>query len=528
MHSGYLALLLHAHLPFVRHPEHEDFLEEDWLYEAIQETYVPLLKMLRQMAAEEMPVRLTFTMTPPLCAMLRDPLLQDRAVRYLHRGIELAASEKERPGANDQERELAAFYEKRFRDALHFYDREIERDIVGAFAQLQAEGLVEIITCAATHGFLPLMESCPEAMRAQVMIGRDYHIDCFGSPPSGIWLPECAYVAGVEGLLQDANLRWFVIDAHGLMYGQPRPRFAIYAPCYTPTGPAAFARDRDSSRQVWSAREGYPGDPAYRDFYSDVGQERELEYLQKFFGQEFQRRNTGLKYRRITSPGPEKELYRRDWAMGAADAHATDFLQARIAQVQHLRPMMGPYPPIILSPFDAELFGHWWFEGPEFLNFFLRKAVHDQEEFRLISPTEFLNAHPTAQIVRPSASSWGNKGYWEVWLDRSNSWIYPHLHAAARRMTEDARRLQKQPTPFQERMLRQMARELLLAQSSDWAFLMKVGTAKEYAEKRTRDHLLRFNRLHEELGSGVKESSILDSCEQRDNLFPDLNWRYYL
>lgn len=528
MHSGYLAFLLHAHLPFVRHPEHDDFLEEDWLYEAIVETYVPLLKLLRQLVVEKVPVRLTFTMTPPLCAMLRDPLLQSRAVRYLQRGLEIARAEGARAESREEERGLACFYEERFSEALRIYDAELRRDLVGAFAELQEAGIVEIITCAATHGFLPLMESCPEALRAQVFIGRDYHRDCFGRDPAGMWLPECAYVSGVEAVLQQANLRWFVIDAHGLMFGQPRPRFAIYAPYFTPAGPAVFARDRDSSRQVWSAREGYPGDPAYRDFYSDVGQEREPAWLEHFFGPGAQRRNTGLKYRRITSGGPDKELYRRDWALGAADAHAGDFLRNRVAQIEHLNSMMGPVPPLVLSPFDAELFGHWWFEGPEFLNFFLRKAAYDQDRFQLITPTDFLNRHPTAQIVRPSASSWGNKGYWEVWLDPCNSWIYPHLHAAARRMTETARRYQQAPTPFQERMLRQMARELLLAQSSDWAFLMKVGTAREYAEKRTRDHLLRFTRLYEEMTAGQAVSQILESCEQRDNLFPDLNWRYYL
>ena len=139
--------------------------------------------------------------------------------------------------------------------------------MVGAFAQLQEDGMLEIITCAATHGFLPLMEYCPEAMRAQIFIGRDEYRECFGRDPTGIWLPECGYIPAVGKILQEANLRWFVIDAHGLMFGEPRPRFAIFSPYYTPAGPAVFARDRESSKQVWSAREGYPGDPAYREFY---------------------------------------------------------------------------------------------------------------------------------------------------------------------------------------------------------------------------------------------------------------------
>jgi len=526
MSQGYLALLLHAHLPFVRHPEHEEFFEEDWLFEAITETYIPLLKIFRLLVHERANVRLTMTLTPSLCAMLNDSLLRERAARYLNRGVELSAIEVERTASDPAMNALAEFYNQRFIEARDFYEKEIGQDIVSAFAQLQEDGLLEIITCAATHGFLPLMEAFPESMRAQILIGRDYHKQCFGREPTGIWLPECAYVPGVTRFLVEAELRWFVIDAHGLMFGQPRPRFAIYAPCFTPAGPAAFARDRDSSRQVWSSREGYPGDPAYRDFYRDIGTDLPEEYLHRVLPDVGHRRPTGIKYHRITGREP-KEIYRRDWALGAADAHANHFLQSRIGQIEHLASLL-PIPPIVLAPFDAELFGHWWFEGPEFLNFFLRKAAYDQSVFSFVTPTDYLSRHSTLQIVAPSASSWGNKGYWEVWLDHCNSWIYPHLHAAASRMTESARRFKKSRSRLTHRKLAQMARELLLAQSSDWAFLMKTGTASAYATKRTKDHLTRFNRLYDSLQNESPEEEFLKFCENTDNIFPDINWRYYI
>lgn len=525
MSKGSLALILHAHLPFVRHPEHEEFLEEDWLYEAIVETYLPLLRMLRQMAAERVPVRLTFTMTPTLCEMLRDPLLQARAERYLARGVELSRAEIERTATDPALNDLARFYLRRYAEAQAFYSGELGRDIVGAFAQLQAEGIIEIITCAATHGFLPLMEGYPEAMRAQVLIGRDSYVECFGREPAGIWLPECAYVPAVGRILQEANLRWFIVDAHGLMFGTPKPRFAIYSPYFTPAGPAVFGRDRDSSRQVWSQREGYPGDPAYRDFYRDIGQDLPLDYLGRFMPVDH-RRYTGIKYHRITGQSRHKEAYNLAWAAAAADSHAGHFLDSRVKQIEHLADVL-PIEPIVLSPFDAELFGHWWYEGPEFLNLFLRKAAYDQQTFRLATPSDYLKRHPTQQIVAPSASSWGNKGYWEVWLDQCNSWIYPHLHAAARRMTECARIFSVNPPPLVERTLRQMARELLLAQSSDWAFLMKTGTAREYATRRTKDHLLRFKRLYEKLVAGEADEEFLQFCEERDSIFPNVQWRYY-
>ena len=199
------------------------------------------------------------------------------------------------------------------------------------------------------------------------------------------------------------------------------------------------------------------------------------------------------------------------------------------------------FDPIVVAPFDAELFGHWWFEGPRFLESFIRKVAHEhqdlrltskeaygQQDFQLTTPTAFLANHPTQQTIAPAASSWGENGYLGVWLDESNSWIYPHLHSAARRMTEVARAHVSDGSALTDRVLKQLARELLLAQSSDWAFLMKTGTAKHYATKRVTDHLLRFNRLHEQFTSGTLDEDFLSNCEWRDNLFPDVNWRYYL
>lgn len=527
MRDGYLALILHAHLPFVRHPEQADFLEEDWLHEAVAETYLPLLAIFRRMAAEGVGFRLSMTLSPTLCAMLGDGLMRDRTERYLARGVELASLEAERSGADAERRGLAEFYRGRFAEALRFYTRELGRDVVGAFAELQEEGYLEILTCAATHGFLPLLWQQPETVRAQIHIARADYRRWFGRDPLGIWLPECAYVPGLERELREAGLRWFVADAHGIAMGSPRPRFAIFAPYFTPSGPAVFGRDRESSRQVWSAREGYPGDPAYRDFYRDIGQDLPWEQLAPVYGEKEERRFTGIKFHRITGPGPHKEYYRRDWAMGAADWHAGDFLQCRARQIAALKESL-PVDPIVVSPYDAELFGHWWFEGPEFLNFFLRKAVYDQDVFRLCTPSEYLRRHPTQQVLTPSASSWGHNGYWEVWLDESNAWIYPHLHAAGERMTAAAKRFAgKRVSALRGRLLRQMARELLLAQSSDWAFLMKTGTAREYAERRTRDHVRRFGRLHEQLDDSAADGSFLRECEERHNLFPELDWRLY-
>jgi 1,4-alpha-glucan branching enzyme len=523
--TGYLALILHAHLPFVRHPEHEHFLEEEWLFEAITETYIPLLQMMRRLVRENVPFKLTMSFTPTLCAMLQDELLRQRYLQHMDLLLDLSGREIERNRQNPPLLRLAEFYFQLFAQSRQFFVEECKCDLLAAFRQVRDDGALEVIASAATHGLLPLIyQQSPPAARAQVLIGRDEYVGIFGEDPSGFWLPECAYGAGLESILQEANIRWFVLDAHGLMHASPRPQRAVYAPCYTPAGPAAFARDRDSSRQVWSAEAGYPGDPAYREFYRDIGFDLPMDHLGPVA--RGTRKFAGVKYHRITGRGHVKELYDPAAAEKTADAHATHFLQERHRQISDLQAF--DFDPIVVVPFDAELFGHWWFEGPHFLERFIRKAASEHANFRLTTPSEFLASHPTQQSLEPAPSSWGEKGHLGVWLDPSNSWIYPHLHAAAMHISEVARAQAKNPDGLTERLLRQLARELLLAQSSDWAFLMKTGTAKEYATKRTKDHLVRFNRLRDQSVAGNVDKQFLQDCEWRDNLFPNVNWRYYL
>ena len=522
MSYGNLAFILHAHLPFVRHPEHEHFLEEDWFFEAITECYIPLLRMMQRVADDGVPFKLTMSFTPTLCAMLEDALLRERYVQHVDFLIDLAKREEKRNHTHPRLRELAKFYRNLFSESWRFFVYECKCDLLTAFRQLRETGALEIIASAATHALLPLLQPF-QASRAQVLIGRDVYVDLFGAEPTGFWLPECAYARDLQFVLQEANIRWFVLDSHGLLFGKPRPGRSIYAPCYTPAGPAAFARDRESSRQVWSAHGGYPGDPAYREFYRDVGFDLSKENLGPIAqgGRKF----SGVKYHRITGRGEEKELYDSAAAKKVAEIHAAHFLEQRRRQIREIS--VAAFDPIVTVPFDAELLGHWWFEGLHFLETFIRK-VADEREFFLTTPSEYLATHPTQQITEPASSTWGENGYFKVWLNQSSDWIYPHLHAAAQRMSRMACRCAGDATPLAERVLKQLARELLLAQSSDWGFLMKTGTAREYATKRTKDHLVRFNRLHDQFVANDVDEKFLRDCEWRDNLFPDVNWRYYV
>ncbi|HZV34357.1 MAG TPA: 1,4-alpha-glucan branching protein domain-containing protein [Verrucomicrobiae bacterium] len=522
--QGYLSLILHAHLPFVRHPEHPKFLEENWLFEAITETYIPLIQIMDGWLRDGMDTRLTLTLSPTLCSMLLDPLLQDRYQRHLDGLIELAEKEIHRTHWDDAFRPLAWMYHHRFNNTRNTWFA-YGRNLVGAFRKFQEHGKLEIITTAATHALLPLLANHPPSIRAQILVARDHYRSCFGCDPRGIWLPECAYVEGVENILQEANIRWFIIDTHGILHARPRPRYGVFAPIFTPNCIAAFGRDLDSARQVWSKHEGYPGDVHYRDFYRDIGFDLDFDYVRPYLPDLSQRGFTGLKYHRITGDAPEKLVYDRDAALKMAAEHAGHFLGERIKQIQRLAGIMDR-PPILVSPYDAELFGHWWYEGPEFLDYFVRKTIYDQQVIRLTTPHEYLNRQPTQQIARPGASSWGSEGYWSVWLNETNEWIYPHLNIAQERMTELARQF-PHASGLALRALKQAGRELLLAQASDWPFILRTGTSPDYARKRVKDHLLRFIAIYEQLKESKVDESWLVRIEAMDNLFPDINYHYW-
>ncbi|HLH54998.1 MAG TPA: 1,4-alpha-glucan branching protein domain-containing protein [Verrucomicrobiae bacterium] len=528
--QGYLSLILHAHLPFVRHPEHDRFLEETWLFEAMTETYIPLLQMLDGWANDGMFAPITITLTPTLCTMLSDSLLMTRYRRHLEKLIELADKETHRTLFEKPLHDLASFYLERFRWVRAKYDAW-QGDLLAVFRRLHQERRVELITSAATHALLPLLANHPPSLRAQILVARDHFTRCFGSQPEGIWLPECAYVPAIEPVLREANIRWFVLDTHGILNANPKPRYGMFSPIISPGGVAVFGRDLDSASQVWSRDEGYPGDPRYRDFYRDIGFDLELEYLKPFQAATGQRGFSGIKYHRITGPGTTKAPYDRPSAVKAADDHASHFLQARMAQFRGLSSILDR-PPIVTCPYDAELFGHWWYEGIEFLNFFVRKAYFDQNVFELITPAQFLRKFPTHQVASPAASSWGESGYWRVWLNEQNQWVYPHLRIAQERMSELAKRYARPKShdgsaSLESRAMRQAGRELLLAQASDWPFILRTGTSPDYAKKRVTDHVLRFTRIYEQLQSGQIDLAWLEQVEAQDNVFPELDCGYF-
>ena len=506
--KGYVNFVLHAHLPYIHHPECDTYLEEEWLFEAISETYIPLLLNFKKLEEEKVDFRITMTMTPPLL------------------NIELCEKEVKRTTYDSRLNRLSHYYLDRYTNDLHVFKDIYKCNIITGFKHFQDIGVLEIITCGATHGYFPILYVNEKTVRAQIAVGVQTYERFFGKKPRGIWLPECGYVPEADKYLKEFGIEYVITETHGLLYADPTPIYGTYTPIVSHGGVVAFARDLESSRQVWSSIIGYPGDYNYREFYRDIGYEADYDYIKPYIACNGVRVNTGIKYYRITGKTEAKDYYDVQWAMDSAERQAGHFLNCRNEQMEELSSYMH-VPPIITCPYDAELYGHWWYEGPYWLYILFKKIYYDECNFKLITPSEYIDKYPEMEVSTPCRSSWGANGYSEVWLNETNDYAHRHLHKAGDRMCELAYMFPNEGDTLRRQALNQCARELLLAQSSDWLFIITNGTMVEYAHKAIKDHIGRFTKLYYQIKKDNIDAKYLLDVFDKDDIFPDIDYMIY-
>ncbi|NLE77443.1 MAG: DUF1957 domain-containing protein [Chloroflexi bacterium] len=555
MKKGAFTFVLHSHLPYCRRAGMWPHGEE-WLHEAAAETYLPLLRVLADLRAAGLPVRMTIGITPVLAEQLADPLVQEHFRLYLQEKIAAAAADVERfaRGAGDPQRlALARFYQEWYQGVQHDFDERFGGDIVGAFRDLQKAGAVEVVTCAATHGYLPLLER-DSSIHGQLAVGVQSYRRHFGQAPRAIWLPECAYrpaffrcegagrvrKPGLEEFLDEVGIGLFFTETHAIEgglpvgkatdqvigpYGNIPQRYLVPLADYveptlrTTMRPywvagvqvAAVGRDNRTGMQVWSADHGYPGDADYREFHKKDGV-------------------SGLQYWRVTGPRLDlaaKELYHPQRAVKRMQRHAQHFaslVEESLASFHRQTGAVG----LIAANYDTELFGHWWFEGVSWLGEVLRRLAAS-ETVQLMTASEYLDAHPPTDVLALPESSWGAAGTHFTWDNPDTHWMWGPIHQAERRMEGLVERF-PQANAAERQLLNQAARELLLLQSSDWPFLVTTGQARAYAIERFTSHLERFTRLADRLTAGPLDQVALDLAAEYqalDNLFPTIDYRVF-
>jgi 1,4-alpha-glucan branching enzyme len=551
MKRGAFTFVLHSHLPYCRQAGRWPHGEE-WLHEALAETYLPLLVALYDLREEKIPFRLTIGITPVLTEQLADALVLEHFREYAADRVRRAAADVDRfqAAGEAQQIPLAAFYRDWYQANLDAFEHRFAGDVVGAFRRLQDEGFLEIITCGATHGYLPLLAR-DSSVHAQLAVAAQSYELHYGRRPKAIWLPECAYrpaywvrpgyrKPGIEEFVAEEQIGLFFAETHAIEggtpvgkstdgvvgpYGNIPKRYVVpisdYAePTHRTTDlpywvsgaeVAVIGRNNRTGMQVWSAEGGYPGDGDYREFHRKDG-------------------ISGLQYWRVTGPNLElgqKLLYEPQAAIERARGHARHFAGVVEDVVANSGVEPGRYP-IIASNYDTELFGHWWFEGVHWIKEVLR-ILSGSEAVELVTATGYVTAHPPREVLALPEGSWGSGGTHFTWDNADNAWFWPVIHAAEERME---RLVSGHPNASGDLafVLAQAARELLLLESSDWPFLVSTGQAKEYAVERFTSHVERFGRLADaaqqvELPPGAR--SMAEAYYVLDNVFPDIDYRVF-
>jgi 1,4-alpha-glucan branching enzyme len=547
--DGYLSFTLHAHLPYViNHGTWPHGIE--WLHEAAAETYLPLLRVLRRLEADGIALHCNLVLSPILLEQLAHPVFRTEFPKYIERKV-LAAREDEayfHSTGEDHYAETARFWESFFSEALNDFEA-LGRDIAGGFLHFHRKGTIDIVTGGASHGYLPLLGT-DESVRAQVRLAVQTHQHHLGERPKGMWIPECGYRAagfwdfpvgdqdgrqigpgseriGIEQALGESDLEFFFVDTHLAQEGVTQHRsgqypqhdnhrlFQPYCVAGESDGicnPAVFPRDPRSGAQVWSTESGYPGDPEYLDFHK-------------------KRWPGGHRYWRVTGAGVDmndKQPYTAYNAAERAKVHASHFVDV---VWRSLQPSFGdPTPPIFCSPFDAELFGHWWFEGALWLEAVAR-VLHDHPcGLELTTCSAYLANHPPNGLIRMREGSWGANGTDHVWLNQETSWTYTRLYPAELYLREVCTAARWRESELGERIVKQLCRELLLLESSDWQFLITTGAARDYAEQRFQTHSDQFTELKViwQIYEGTRQLSDdqlarLSAIEERDSIFPQID-----
>lgn len=488
---AYLVFVLHTHQPFVAQPSPDVSFEENWLFEAITESYIPLLDMCHRFLADGVNAKLTFSLTPTLAAMLENSAMQRKYLRYVE---ERVAALDATSGGNTAER----MHYHRFLRNRDLFDRLWQCDLISAFRQLQEHGLISLLASAATHAYLPLWQPLPNAVQLQIEVGIAQYRAAFGRDPLGFWLPECGFYPGIDAFLRAAGIRFFFVDGHGLLNATPRPVYGFYAPVHTPNGVAALGRDAGTHDQVWRKETGYPGDPAYLSMHGEPSH--------------------GLRVRSSDETGSSYDPSR---AYARCLDHARHFVSQCRERIRHLSAIINREP-LIVAMFDTEHFGHWWHEGTQWLDLAIRMLAAEVPELKMITAEEYLRIFPTNQEAMPSMSSWGWGGYSETWLMGRNDWIYRELFQAMEAL--ESFLTDRSPLRTEQRAcVEQYLREFMLAQSSDWAYMLHREQNIAYVEKKLQGYLQTMRLLLSMARQESFDIETLRAIQRKSSIFLDID-----
>ncbi|MDR2942932.1 MAG: DUF1957 domain-containing protein [Treponema sp.] len=523
-----ISFVLEAHVPFVREHRKDDDLSQDGeegrFFEYVSETLLPLLGVLDRLESDHVPFCIGLAVSPILMFLLGDEHLQNKYLHYTDKQIEFGKQEIERTAGNAEMNRLAHAYYDALLERRIAYTERYEKNILKAFDFYRRKGKVEILASSATNAFLPFIAHNAETLQAQMEIPAGGYRRYFGNSPQGFWLTALGWTSAIEPYLRAYNFLYTIVDSHGLLYGNPPPEKGSFLPVKTHNGTFVLARDFYAVREI----EKISNDELYLDNTRDVGYELPPSAVSLFLSAEGERHKTGYRYwaRAYNGKNGSDTVYNPQAVSGRITEHARAFLENTIARLEFASKHMEETP-VSLYANNAGIFGGLWREGPQFIESLFRMGA-GYRELKFVTPSDYIFSQKlnSLQVVAPEFSSCGVNGYAETWLDTSNDWIYRHLTRSMERMTELAERF-PDDTGLKERALNQAAREILLAQSSDWACLLHRQESTEFARNNAENALRNFTTIYEALGSNYISTEWLTTLERRHNIFPNINYRVF-
>ncbi len=522
-----IVLVLNGGQEYIKHTEDEQVkyaAQANILFEAISETYIPLLKLLEKLETSEKPVKLSLVLSPILCTLLDDAQVQDQYISWLDNRIALGQSELERCKSNPKLLENAKSCLQNAEQEKEYY-LAINKKILKKFHEYQKKGLVELLATCGTDIYLPHYNDMPEIMGAQVETGIYAYRNYFGEIPEGFWLPELGYYPGIEKIVKAYGMNYTILDARSFLFSEKEPLKGIFYPARFDNALVAFAKDPYSDQEIFG-EDGFVSNNVYKAQNRDIGYELDSDKLTPYIQKGFPRYGFEYKYWKKGSIRTESEnIYDSNAAFEQCKKDASAFVECRMNKLSQAEELLPESDYVCLTVcVNLDTLRANWAEGIQWIEQVINNICDSEAE--MVLPKSMTENPFALQRIKPYYGSSSGQGYGEDLISNKNNWMMRYVRKASERMVDLANRFPSD-TGLKARLLNLGAKELMLAQSCGWAKMIENSVFPDYAETRFKQSIIDFTAVFDALGSNTVSTEWLTNLELEHQVFPWMNYRIF-
>lgn len=523
--SKNLIFVVVCHQGYIRHvaDEKKYALQNDILFSSISKTYLPLLSLFRKFESEKLSFKIGMVFSPSLCSLLSDPVVQEQYIEWLDKRIALGESEIAR--LKDCEdvlllRNAELAFEKAKKDKEDFCE-VYNQNLLAAFNSFSDKGYIELFATCGTYALLSHYGDMKEVLDAQIEVGLFSHRYYFGSKPAGFYLPFLGFTEGIDSILKSYGFQYSIVDNRSVLFSDNLPFDGIFSPVRCENSSyCLFAQDCDSPDDI----QLFKNNPLYKNIDKDIAFELSDSELQKssFLEEGYARVPSGFKY--WSNENDANTVYDNEKALEQVKKDAESFITQKNEKLSKAESLMKDKSPSLVCVVDAKTLGQEWAEGIDFFEAVIRKA--GESEINLSSCEDIVENVYLLQKIKPYTGSSQGHGYGEDLLEASNDWMIRYTRKMSARMIDLSDRYPNE-TGLKIRLLNLAAKELMLAQSGEWAVMLHEGIFPEYAAERFKDSIRAFMTVYDALGTNTVSTEWLTRMEKEYTIFPWMNFRIF-